>query len=241
MTKDTILIFLSDNGPSMPAPGAKGEWQPRYNGGMKGRKAEVDEGGVRVPLFTRWLDHIRPNTEVLQIAAHIDLFPTILQLCDIPMPETLPQDGRCLVPLLDGNTEGWPDRMIFSHQNRFGETRMTPGSVRVAPQSICGYVDVQLPAGGYGFADAGRNWNSARRSDRDSGSRSAGSRQETRFDEWTGGDQKMGTAEVRAGRTGRRSHHHRDARPLHSRQAGHGIKKSYMFDVWSRDGGCLIS
>jgi arylsulfatase A len=130
LTKDTILIFMSDNGPSMPAAGAKGEWQPRYNGGMKGRKAEVDEGGVRVPLFIRWPGHIRPNIEVTQIAAHIDLFPTILQLCDIPLPKTLPLDGRSLVPLLDGNTEGWPERMIFSHQNRLGETRMTPGSVR---------------------------------------------------------------------------------------------------------------
>jgi hypothetical protein len=46
------------------------------------------------------------------------------------MPDTLPQDGLSLVPLLEGNTKGWPDRMIFTHQNQLGDTRMTPGSVR---------------------------------------------------------------------------------------------------------------
>jgi hypothetical protein len=55
----------------------------------------------------------------------------------------LPQDGRSLVPLLDGNTEGWPDRMIFSHQNRFGETRMTPGG---SPFSLT--VPETRPSGG---------------------------------------------------------------------------------------------
>ena len=130
LADDTIVIFTSDNGPSMPAPGREGAWRRRYNGGMRGRKAEVDEGGVRVPFFIRWPGHIKANTTVGQIAAHVDLFPTLLELCDVPMPKTLPQDGRSLVPLLDGETENWPDRMIFTHQNRLGSTQMTPGSVR---------------------------------------------------------------------------------------------------------------
>ena len=130
LADNTIVIFTSDNGPYMPAPGAKGAWKHRYNGGMRGRKAEVDEGGVRVPFFIRWPDHINPGTTVPQIAAHVDLFPTILDMCNVPMPQTLPQDGRSLAPLLHGNTENWPDRMIFTHQNRLGETHMTPGSVR---------------------------------------------------------------------------------------------------------------
>ncbi len=130
LADDTIVIFTSDNGPWMPRLGSKGPWKRRYNGDMRGRKADVDEGGVRVPFFVRWPGHIEPETTVTQIAAHIDLFPTILDLCDVPMPKTLPQDGRSLVPLLHGETENWPDRMIFAHQNRFGETQMTPGSVR---------------------------------------------------------------------------------------------------------------
>ena len=120
LADNTLVIFTSDNGPA----------RPRYNGGMRGIKASVDEGGVRVPCFIRWPGHIRPGTTVSQIAAHIDLFPTILELCDAQLPKTLPLDGRSLVPLLQGDCEGWPERMLFSHQNRFGETLMTPGAVR---------------------------------------------------------------------------------------------------------------
>ena len=130
LTDDTIVIFTSDNGPWMPAEGREGQWKRRYNGGMRGRKTEVDEGGVRVPLFIRWPGHIQPDTKVTEITAHVDLFPTLVELCNIPMPETLPQDGLSLVPLLEGNTKGWPDRMIFTHQNQLGDTRMTPGSMR---------------------------------------------------------------------------------------------------------------
>ncbi|MQY63441.1 MAG: sulfatase-like hydrolase/transferase, partial [Calditrichaeota bacterium] len=65
---DTIVLFLTDNGPNTD----------RYNGGMKGRKGSVNEGGVRVPLFIRWPGHIRPGTYVKPIAAHIDLLPTLV-------------------------------------------------------------------------------------------------------------------------------------------------------------------
>ncbi len=130
LSDDTIVIFTSDNGPWMPAVGREGDWKRRYNGGMRGRKTEVDEGGVRVPLFIRWPGRIRPGTAVTQIAAHVDLFPTLVDMCNVSMPETLPQDGRSLVPLLQERTTDWPERMIFTHQNRFGETQLTPGSVR---------------------------------------------------------------------------------------------------------------
>lgn len=45
LVDNTIIIFLSDNGPNTD----------RYNGGMKGRKGSVDEGGVRVPFYIKWL------------------------------------------------------------------------------------------------------------------------------------------------------------------------------------------
>ena len=119
-SRNTIVLFLTDNGPN----------SDRYNGGMKGRKGSVHEGGVRVPLFIRWPGHIKPGTNVAQIADHIDLFPTLLELCGVPMPKTLPQDGVSLVPLLKGETVSWPDRMIFSFRAPQGQTRNITGSVR---------------------------------------------------------------------------------------------------------------
>jgi arylsulfatase A len=86
----TIVVFLTDNGPN----------GDRYNGGMKGRKGSVHEGGVRAPLFVRWPGTIDAGQRIDRIAAHVDLFPTLVELCGISMPETLPQDGRSLAPLL---------------------------------------------------------------------------------------------------------------------------------------------
>lgn len=114
---DTIVIFLTDNGPN----GA------RFNGGMRGTKGSLHEGGSRVPFFLRWSARFKTPRLIKPIAAHIDLFPTLIELCGVPMPKTLPQDGRSLVPLLEGNERDWPDRMLFTqHQVPKQET----GAVR---------------------------------------------------------------------------------------------------------------
>ena len=120
LSDNTIVLFLTDNGPN----------SDRYNGGMKGRKGSVHEGGIRVPLFIRWPGHIKPGTNISQIAAHIDMFATIIEICGIPMPETLLQDGISLVPLLKGQTGSWPDRMIFTFRSPRGDSSNVPGSVR---------------------------------------------------------------------------------------------------------------
>ena len=103
----TIVFFLSDNG-------AEGPEGSRYNAGMRGMKGSVHEGGMRVPLFVRWPGRLEPGRVVKPIAAHVDLLPTIAELCGIANPPTLPLDGRSLVPLLTGKARDWPDRMIFA-------------------------------------------------------------------------------------------------------------------------------
>jgi len=120
LTRNTIVLFLSDNG-------AEGPEGSRYNAGMRGMKGSLHEGGSRVPFFVRWPGRIKPNAVIERIAAHIDLLPTIAELCEVRMPETAPLDGRSLVPLLTGRTDRLSDRMIF--------TRM-PGWRR-----LVGYVD----------------------------------------------------------------------------------------------------
>ncbi len=105
LSRRTIVVFLTDNGPN----------GRRYNGGMRGTKASVHEGGVRVPCFISWPGQLPPH-DVRQVAAHIDLFPTLVDLCGIPMPRTKPLDGSSLVPLLRGEATEWPDRAIITVQ-----------------------------------------------------------------------------------------------------------------------------
>jgi len=115
LAEDTIVLFLTDNGPNTD----------RYNGGMRGRKGSVHEGGVRVPLFIRWPGHIRPGARVDRIAAHIDLLPTLVELCGLPKPDTLPLDGHSVVPLISGNTSQWADRKIITPRGDGSRQRMS--------------------------------------------------------------------------------------------------------------------
>lgn len=102
----TLVIFLTDNGPN----------SDRFNGGMRGRKGSVHEGGVRVPLFVRWPGRIRPGTTVARVASHVDLLPTIADYCGAKTPAGPALDGVSLRPLIEGRSEGWPDRALFTHQ-----------------------------------------------------------------------------------------------------------------------------
>jgi len=126
LAENTIVIYFSDNGPN--------GW--RWNGGMKGRKGSVDEGGVRAPFLIRWPGRIPAGAKVSQIAGAIDLLPTLADLASIPIVSGKPLDGVSLKPLLlrwtatsgRGSSatqqpsrpevaihQDWPDRMIFSH------------------------------------------------------------------------------------------------------------------------------
>ncbi len=104
LTKDTIILYLSDNGPVTA----------RWNDGMRGTKGSTDEGGVRSPLLIRWPGHVPANHIVPQIAGAIDLLPTLLSLTQVPRVGDKPLDGRDLSPLLQGRTTSWPDRTLFS-------------------------------------------------------------------------------------------------------------------------------
>ncbi len=108
LRKDTVVVYFSDNGPN--------SW--RWNGGMKGRKGSLDEGGLRVPMLIRWPGRIAPGRRVAEIAGAIDLRPTLADLADIPVNGNKPLDGRSLKPLLAGEKPDWPERMIFSMQAR---------------------------------------------------------------------------------------------------------------------------
>jgi arylsulfatase A-like enzyme len=107
LSDNTIVIYFSDNGPN----------SFRWNGGMKGRKGSVDEGGVRSPFMIRWPGRIKPGTNVKEIAGAIDILPTLAQFAGVAPGNKKPLDGKDLSPLLTGNNASWPDRMIFSHQN----------------------------------------------------------------------------------------------------------------------------
>lgn len=103
---NTIVIFMTDNGPQ----------QARYVAGMRGRKSSVHRGGIRVPFFMRYPSKFPGNSEMNNMAAHIDLLPSLSQLCGAPMPRDRKIDGRSFIPALEG--KALPERSFFSYWTR---------------------------------------------------------------------------------------------------------------------------
>ena len=105
LENDTIVVYFSDNGPNTA----------RWTGGMKGKKAMTDEGGVRSPLFIRWPGKIAAGTQIKPIAGAIDLSPTLHALAGVKRIGDKPLDGRDLSPLLNlGHDADWAPRHIFN-------------------------------------------------------------------------------------------------------------------------------
>ena len=95
LTEDTIVVYFSDNGPN----------SYRWNGGMKGRKGSLDEGGLRSPLFVRFPKRIKSGRQITTLSAAIDLLPTLTDLAAIERRSSKPLDGRSLAPLLTGDSK----------------------------------------------------------------------------------------------------------------------------------------
>ncbi|MCG6186320.1 arylsulfatase [Maribellus maritimus] len=124
LEKNTILIFMTDNGPCPWFGGIvidfeTGFVKEGYSAGMRGGKIWGYENAHRVPFFIRWPGaKIGGGKEINALSAHIDLMPTLIDLCDLKKPENLKHDGRSLVPLLNEEVKEWPERTLFIHNQR---------------------------------------------------------------------------------------------------------------------------
>ncbi len=98
LTDNTIIIFMSDHGDMM------GDHGRMY-------KQVMYEGAVHVPLIMQAPESVCPSLTpgrvVDEITGHVDIVPTVLDLCGLPVPEGV--QGRSLAPLCAGESAGWPN------------------------------------------------------------------------------------------------------------------------------------
>ncbi len=105
---NTVVIFLTDNGPN----------EMRYKMGFRGMKASVYEGGIRTLFLVDWPMLGDQSAQRQQIAAHIDVMPTILDLCGVEKSQDLKLDGRSLLPILKDKSAPWQPRTLFMQSHR---------------------------------------------------------------------------------------------------------------------------
>jgi hypothetical protein len=114
LEKDTILIFMTDNGTAAGIRKGLG-----FNSGMRGTKGSEYDGGHRVPCFIRWPSGgLKGGRDVSQLTAHIDMLPTLISLCGLKKPRGVNFDGDSLAPLLKDRISSWSDRTLLVHSQR---------------------------------------------------------------------------------------------------------------------------
>lgn len=125
LAENTIVLFMTDNGTSAGTIFGRGGritgWpvDARENAGMRGGKSSAYDGGHRVPLFIRWPGGgTTAPRDINTLTAHLDVMPTLMELCRLERPDTWPElDGRSLVPLIRDSTEAWPDRTLHTQMH----------------------------------------------------------------------------------------------------------------------------
>lgn len=109
LADDSIVIFTSDHGTAAGFDATTGDG---YNAGMRGVKGSVYEGGHRVSFLMRWPGQLPAGRKIAQPTAHIDILPTLLDLCGIRAENAADLDGLSLAPLLRGEADDLPERSI---------------------------------------------------------------------------------------------------------------------------------
>ncbi len=111
LADNTILIFMTDNGTAAGAKfrGLDSEAVIGFNAGMRGKKSSIYDGGHRVPFFIHWpKGGLTGGRDIDTMAAHIDVLPTLAELCGISVSQAYAPDGISLKPLFGGSKKPWP-------------------------------------------------------------------------------------------------------------------------------------
>ncbi len=105
LADNTLVIFTADNGTS-----PKGDFASLEAGGVdlrgqwRGHKADIWEGGHRVPFLVRWPGVVAPGSQCDEPILLTDIMPTVAEALGQTLPEDAAEDGQSLLPLLRGQS-----------------------------------------------------------------------------------------------------------------------------------------
>ncbi len=115
LDEKTLVCFISDNG----GPITRNAPNASQNTPLRGGKGETWEGGIRVPFFAKWKGQFEAGRVIRQPVIQMDLTATVLELAGVQNAGRWPLDGRSLLPLLRGQSQGLHDALCWSYEKQW--------------------------------------------------------------------------------------------------------------------------
>ncbi len=140
--KNTILIFMTDNGAQ----------QKRYASNLRGLKGKVYEGGIKVPFYLKFPKiHGNDGKEINSLSAHIDVLPSLLNLCDIEIPKDIKIDGKNFL------NKPLEERSLFSYWTRKSPELYQNMSLNKGKYKLVGNTNYDSPIESFELFDIDRD------------------------------------------------------------------------------------
>jgi arylsulfatase A len=122
LADNTMVFFTSDNGCSPQAKVDKLEDQGHFpSAQFRGYKADIWEGGHRVPFFVRWPGKVKPGSLCDQVICHSDFLATCAEILGVRLPDDAGEDSISILPALLGTDTNPIHEAVVHHsiQGRF--------------------------------------------------------------------------------------------------------------------------
>jgi arylsulfatase A-like enzyme len=135
------VIFTSDNGAHW-LPSEVTKYAHQANGRRRGQKADIWEGGHRVPFIARWPGKIKPNSVSAELICLTDLLATTAAVLGAKLPTDAAEDSYNILPALLGQKRAAPLREAVVHHSIDGTFAIRQGQWKLA-----------LGLGSHGFSE----------------------------------------------------------------------------------------
>jgi arylsulfatase A len=141
LADNTLVILTSDNGAHW-LPSDIEQWQHRANGNWRGMKADLWEGGHRVPFIVRWPGKVAPNSQSDELICLTDCMATLAAIVGKKLPTAAGEDSFDILPVLLGQKSARPVRDTIVHHSSDGTFAIRQGVWKLATK-----------LGSHGFSD----------------------------------------------------------------------------------------
>jgi arylsulfatase A-like enzyme len=137
LASGTLVLMASDNGCSpvanIPELLAKGH-NPSYH--FRGYKADIFDGGHRIPLIARWPGRVKAGTSSDQLVCLVDLFRTCADILGAKLPDAAAEDSVSLLSALEGRAEAPLHEAVVHHSiNGSFSIRQAQWKLELCPDS----------------------------------------------------------------------------------------------------------